>query len=57
MFTSSEEMDIRSFINASMECRGLPGMTTMVVKGKYASRNDVGLSTLHTYPMKVFLYG
>ena len=35
VFTPSEEMDIRSFINASMECRGLPGMTTMVVKGNY----------------------
>ena len=34
VFTPSLEANIRSFINASMECRHVPGMTLTVVKGK-----------------------
>lgn len=33
VFTPSLEANIRSFINASMECRHVPGMTLTVVKG------------------------
>lgn len=33
VFTPSLEANVRSFINASMECRRIPGMTLTVVKG------------------------
>ena len=34
VFTPELEMDIRSFINVSMKCHHIPGMTLTVVKGK-----------------------
>ena len=40
LFTVDAERDVRSFINASMNCHHIPGMTIAVVKGNRASSRE-----------------